>query len=115
MSARLPLVHAWYLMALAWMASELFAFGLLWAAEWLNGEWNQLLCTLAGPLACVTAIPRFQHHSVWSNTVFVLVFVLLTALPFLYVLRPRRWTLIVSMLAWGLWPWLGVLFTLNHR
>jgi hypothetical protein len=115
MPANLPLVSARYLMALAWMASELFAFGLLWAAEWLRGEWSQLLCTLAGPLACVTAISRFQHHSALSNTLFVLVFVLLTALPFLYVWRPRRWTLIVSMLAWGLWPWLGVLFTINRQ
>ncbi len=114
MPANLPLVSAWYLMALAWMASELFAVGVMWAAEWLRGDLEQMLCLLAGPLALVTAIPRFQYHSVWSNTLFVLAFVALAAMPFLYVWRPRRWTLIVSMLAWGLWPWLGLLFTIHH-
>lgn len=104
----------WRIALGGWLLSETLAFGILWGAGWLRFTAEQILCTLAGPLACVTAIPRFQYHSLVANVLFMLAFLALTALPFLHVWRPRRWTLVVSLLAWALWPWLGFLFTIHH-
>lgn len=98
----------------AWILSETFAAGILWGAGWLHFSLEQILCTLSGPLAFVTAIPRFQYHSLLANALLVMTFVALAALPFLHWWKPRRWALIVSLLAWALWPWLGFLFTIHH-
>lgn len=110
-SARVP---PWRFALSAWLLSEAFALGILWGAGWMRFSLEQVLCTLSGPLAFVTAFPRFQYHSLLANTLFVLVFVALAALPFLQVWKPRRWALVVSLLAWLLWPWLGFLFTIHH-
>ena len=109
----MPRAHALRIACGAWILSEAFAFGILWGGGWLITT-KLMLCTLAGPLAFVTAVPRFQYHGVLANTLFVLAFLALAALPFLHVCRPRRWTLVVSLIAWVLWPWLGVPFTINH-
>ena len=98
-SARIP---PWRIAVGTWLLSEAFAAGILWGAGWLVFSLEQALCTLAGPLAAVTAIPRFQYHGLLSNTLFVLVFLALAALPWLHCWKPRRWTLAISMLAWVL-------------
>lgn len=107
-------IAPWRVAVSAWLLSEAFAAGILWGAGWLQLSLATVLCTLAGPLAFVTAIPRFQYHSLVANTVFLLAFVALAALPFLHCWKPRRWTLVISLLAWALWPWLGFAFTINH-
>lgn len=109
-----PIAARWHTALGAWVLSEALAFGILWGAGWLRFTAEQVLCTLAGPLAFVTAFPRFQYHSLLANALFVLTFVALAALPFLHVWRPRRWTLMMSLLAWLVWPWLGFLFTIHH-
>jgi hypothetical protein len=98
----------------AWFLSEAFAIGILWGAGWMRFSLEEILCTLSGPLAFVTAFPRFQYHSLLHNALFVLVFMALAAAAFLHVWRPRRWTLVISLIAWLLWPWLGFLFTIHH-
>jgi hypothetical protein len=98
----------------AWALSEALAFGILSGAGWLRFTSEQILCTLAGPLAFITAIPRFQYHGLLANALFVSAFLALAALPFLHTWRPRRWTLVISVLAWLVWPWLGFLFTIHH-
>lgn len=109
-----PLAARWRIVLGAWALSESLAFGILWGAGWLRFTVEQVLCTLAGPLAFVTAFPRFQYHSLTANTLFVAAFLGLAALPFLHAWRPRRWTLVVALLAWTVWPWLGFLFTIHH-
>jgi hypothetical protein len=112
-SAATPRTRAWRIAGGAWIVSEAFAFGILWGGGWLITT-KLALCTVAGPLAFVTAFARFQYHSLLANALFVLTFLALAALPFLHLWRPRRWTLVVSLIAWALWPWLGVPFTINH-
>ncbi len=102
------------LAAAAWVVSELLAFAILAVANGMRFSTETVLCMLAGPLAMVTAIPRFKYHGFFGNAGFVLGFALLAALPFLHVGHPRRWTLALSLLAWLLWPWLGVAFTIRH-
>lgn len=112
-SSAAPRVRPWRIAVGAWLLSEAFAFGILWGGGWLITT-KLMLCTLAGPLACVTAFERFQYHGLLANALFVLTFLALAALPLLHLCRPRRWTLVVSLIAWALWPWLGVPFTINH-
>lgn len=107
-------VTSWRIAVIAGLSSETLAFGILWSSGWLRFTSEQILCTLAGPFAAVTAFPRFQYHSLSANALFVLAFAALAALPFLHCWRPRRWTLALSLLAWALWPWLGFLFTIHH-
>ena len=104
----------WRIAVIVGFLSETFAFGILWSTGSLRFTAEQILCTLAGPLAAVTAVPRFQYHSLIANVLFVLGFAALAALPFLHGWYPRRWTLVLSVLAWVVWPWLGFLFTIHH-
>lgn len=104
----------WRIAVIVWLISEAFAVGVLWSVGLLRFTMEQILCTLAGPLAAVTAIPRFQYHSLFANTLFVLGFAALAALPFLHCWYSRRWTVVLSVLAWMSWPWLGFLFTIHH-
>lgn len=107
-------IAPWRIAVGAWLLSETFATGILWGAGWLHFSLEQVLCTLSGPLAFVTALPRFQYHSLMGNVLFVLAFVALAALPFLHCRKSRRSTLVISLLAWLLRPWLGFLFTIHH-
>jgi hypothetical protein len=104
----------WRLAVMAWTFSECMAFGFLSTVGAMRWSLFEVSCTLLGPLAAVTAIPRFQFHSLLGNVGFVLLFILLAALPFLHPYHPRRWTLIISAMTWLLWPWLGFAFTINH-
>ena len=104
----------WRLAVMAWTFSECMAFGFLSTIGAMRWSLFEVSCTLLGPLAAVTAIPRFQYHTVLGNIGFVLLFIILAALPFLHPYRPRRWTLIISAIAWLIWPWLGFAFTINH-
>jgi hypothetical protein len=67
-----------------------------------------------GPFAAVTAIPRFQYHSLLSNFGFVLVCLTVLASPFAYVAQPRRSTLIVSAVALVIWCVFGLGFSIDH-
>ncbi len=104
----------WRLAVMAWTFSECMAFGFLSTVGAMRWSLFEVSCTLLGPLAAVTAVPRFQYHTLLGNMGFVLLFLILAGLPFLHPYHPRRWTLIVSAIAWLLWPWLGFAFTINH-
>jgi hypothetical protein len=104
----------WRLAAMLWIFSECMALGFLGAVGALRWSLFDLTCILTGPFAALTAIPRFQYDSLWGNIGFVLVFLLLAASPFLHPSYPKRWTLILSGMAWLLWPWIGFMFTINH-
>jgi hypothetical protein len=106
---------AWGIAASSWATSEALAFGILWGYGSMRFSPEQVLCTLGGPLAAVTAVSRLPYHSLAANLVFVLAFAALAALPLLNVFHPGRWTLVVGLSAWLLWPWLGFLFTIHHR
>ena len=67
-----------------------------------------------GPLAAVTAIPRFKHHSLASNALFVAFCALVLIAPFAYAMRPRRWTLAVTLIALLVWCLFGIGFTIDH-
>lgn len=67
-----------------------------------------------GPLAAVTAIPRFQYHSLVSNVLFVAFCAVVLAGPFAYAMRPRRWTLAVTVIGLVMWWVFGIGFTIDH-
>jgi hypothetical protein len=104
----------WRLAVMAWTFSECLAMGFLSTFGALHWSVYEIICTLIGPLAAITAIPRFQYHALFPNVGFVLLFLVLAVLPFLHPYHPKRWTLIVSAMAWLLWPWLGFILTINH-
>lgn len=67
-----------------------------------------------GPLAAVTAIPRFKYHSLMSNAMFVAFCTMVLAAPFAYAIRPRRWTLAVTVIGLLVWCLFGMGFTIDH-
>lgn len=67
-----------------------------------------------GPLAAVTAVPRFQYHSLVGNALFVVFCALVLIAPFAYAMRPRRWTLVVTLIALLVWCLFGIGFTIDH-
>jgi hypothetical protein len=67
-----------------------------------------------GPLAAVTAVPRFQYHSLVSNALFVAFCALVLIAPFAYAMRPRRWTLVLTVVALLVWCLFGIGFTIDH-
>ena len=67
-----------------------------------------------GPLAAVTAFPRFKYHSLLSNGFFVACCLLVLAAPFAYAIRPRRWTLVLTVIALLVWCLFGIGFTIDH-
>jgi hypothetical protein len=67
-----------------------------------------------GPLAAVEAVPRFRYHSPVSNAAFVALCFAILALPFVYVMWPRRVTMVVSLLGLVLWWLFGLGFTVHH-
>ena len=67
-----------------------------------------------GPLAAVTAIPRFQYHSLVSNALFVAFCGAVLAAPFAYAIRLRLWTLVVTVIALVVWCLFGMGFTIDH-
>lgn len=67
-----------------------------------------------GPLAAVTAVPRFQYHSLLGNALFVAFCAVLLAAPFSYAMRPRRWTLGLTVIALLVWCLFGIGFTIDH-
>lgn len=67
-----------------------------------------------GPLAAVTAIPRFQYHSLFGNAMFVAVCAVVLAAPFAYALHPKRWTLGLTVIALLVWCLFGMGFTIDH-
>jgi len=69
---------------------------------------------LAGPLAAVKALPRFQYHHVVANAGFVLFTMLLLVAPAVHVFRPRRWTLALSALAMAIWILFGMGMSIDH-
>ena len=62
-----------------------------------------------GPLAGVTAIPRFQYHSILANVSFVAFCAVVLA-----VIRPGRWTLALTMIGLLVWCLFGMGFTIDH-
>jgi len=102
------------LAAAAWAVSELLAIVILALLGCFRFSAEEFLCTLAGPLAIVTAAPRFKYHSSFAGLLTLLIFALLAALPLLHLRHPRRWTLALSLLAWLVWPWIGFAFTIHH-
>ncbi len=67
-----------------------------------------------GPLAAVEAIPRLPSHSVFRNAAFIIWCVVVLVAPFIHVIRPRRWTLVASILALAIWCLFGLGFTIRH-
>lgn len=67
-----------------------------------------------GPLAAFDAIPRLQYHSSIRNFVFFLTCIAVLAAPFIYVVRPRLLTLLVSIVALIVWCLFGMGFTIDH-
>jgi hypothetical protein len=67
-----------------------------------------------GPLAVVTAVPRFQYHSLLNNALFVAFCAVLLAAPFAYAIRPRRLTLAVTVIGLLVWCAFGIGFTIDH-
>ena len=67
-----------------------------------------------GPLAAVTAIPRFRYHSFVSNSLFVVFCAVVLIAPFAYAVRPRRWTLVVTVVGLLVWCLFGIGFTIDH-
>lgn len=67
-----------------------------------------------GPLAAVTAIPRFRYHSFLSNAMFVAFCGAVLIAPFAYAIRPRRWTLLLTVVALLVWCLFGIGFTIDH-
>lgn len=67
-----------------------------------------------GPLAAFDAIPRLQYHSGIRTAVFFLTCLGILAAPFVYVVRPRLLTLLVSIVALIVWCLFGMGFTIHH-
>lgn len=67
-----------------------------------------------GPLAAVTAIPRFRYHSLLSNAIFLAFCAMVLAAPFAYALRPRWWTLALTLVGLMVWCLFGIGFTIDH-
>ena len=62
----------------------------------------------------MTAIPRFQYHSILANVSFVAFCAVVLAAPFAYVIRPGRWTLALTMVGLLVWCLFGIGFTIDH-
>ena len=67
-----------------------------------------------GPLAAVTAVPRFQYHSIPGNALFVALCAVVLAAPFAYAIRPGRWTLGLTVVGLLVWCLFGIGFTIDH-
>ena len=67
-----------------------------------------------GPLAAVTALPRFQYHSLLGNALFLAFCAAVLAAPFAYAIRPGRWTLILTVIGLMVWCLFGMGFTIDH-
>lgn len=67
-----------------------------------------------GPLAAVTAVPRFQYHSLPGNAMFVAFCAMVLATPFAYAIRPRWWTLALTVVGLMVWCLFGIGFTIDH-
>ena len=99
--------------AMMYLVVQLLSFLILRAAgsysvrdTWIHGA--------LGPFAAVEAIPRFRYHSLLSNLRFVGGCLIILALPFVYVIRPNRATLILTALGLIVWCLFGFGFTIHH-
>ena len=72
------------------------------------------LYSALGPFAAIEALSRLQYHSLLNNIAFVCVGLIILAAPFGYVLRPRRATLVLSLVGLVVWCLFGLGFTINH-
>lgn len=93
---------------------QLLSYVLLQAACSPYGIGRMWLHGALGPLAAVEAVPRFQYHSLQGNIAFVAGCLTLLVAPFAYVIRPRRATLVLSLIALVAWWLFGLGFTINH-
>lgn len=106
-------VRALAIVLVLYACAQLLSFGFLISAKphhigrmWTFGA--------LGPLAAVTAVPRFQYHSLASNALFAVVCALVLIAPFAYAIRPRRWTLAVTVIGLLVWSLFGIGFTIDH-
>ena len=72
------------------------------------------LYSALGPFAAIEALPRLQYHSLLNNLAFVCAGLIILAAPFAYVLRPRRATMVLSLIGLIVWCLFGLGFTINH-
>lgn len=110
---RLSRVRALAIVLVLYASAQLLSFLLLTSAKPYHVEQIWTFGAL-GPLAAVTAIPRFQYHSLVSNALFVAFCGVVLAAPFAYALRPRRWTLVLTVIALVVWCLFGMGFTIDH-
>jgi hypothetical protein len=73
---------------------------------WLHGA--------LGPFAAIKAGTRFQYHSLLSNIGFLLVCLAVLVMPLAYIVRPKRATLVVSLIGLVIWCVFGLGFSINH-
>jgi hypothetical protein len=113
MAVRPSRIRAFAIVAVLYASAQLLSFLLLNLAQpydvgrmWTFGA--------LGPLAAVTAIPRFQYHSLLGNALFVAFCTVVLAAPFAYAIRPRRWMLGLTVIALLVWCLFGIGFTIDH-
>lgn len=97
-----------------YVAVQLLSYILLHAACSPYGIGSLWVHGALGPLAAVEAVPIFQYHSLPGNIAFVAGCLMLLAAPLAYVIRPRRLTLILSLVGLILWWLFGLGFTIRH-
>ena len=113
MPARPSRVRALAIVAVLYASAQLLSFLFLLSMKpyHLGQMWT---FGALGPLAAVTAIPRFQYHSLAGNALFLAFCSLVLIAPFAYALRPRRWTLVLTVIALLVWCLFGIGFTIDH-
>jgi NADH:ubiquinone oxidoreductase subunit 3 (subunit A) len=113
MLARPSRVRALAIVLVLYACAQLLSFSFLISAKPYSAGKMWTFGAL-GPLAAVTAVPRFQYHSLVGNALFVAFCVLVLAAPLAYAMRPRRWTLAVTVIGLLVWCVFGIGFTIDH-
>ena len=113
MPARPSRVRALAIILVLYACAQLLSFFFLISAKPYSAGKMWTFGAL-GPLAAVTAIPRLQYHSLASNALFVVFCAVVLATPFAYAMRPRLWTLAVTVIGLLVWCVFGIGFTIDH-
>lgn len=100
--------------ALLYLAVQALSYAALQASCSVLDLRDTWFCGVLGPLAAVEVVSRLQYHAWFRNALFVLLCLVILLVPFAYVARPRRSTLVVSAIGLVVWCLFGLGFSIDH-
>jgi hypothetical protein len=100
--------------AMLYLAVQALSYAALQASCSVLDLHDTWFCGVLGPLAAINVVSRFRYHAWVSNAFFAGLCLIILAAPFAYVARPRRATLVVSVIGLVVWCLFGLGFSIDH-